>query len=117
MASDSKNPTVTVKYKPHHTVKVWIEHGSERVDTIKMKQAGTTTFEPEKDADWQFPAAAADAFATDPKSENFTPSYVDGNLQVADNDADEGTYNYTITIMVAGQAVTSDPRIINKTSG
>jgi hypothetical protein len=107
--------TIQVRYRPNHTrkVKFFGGNGSQPGD-VQVTERSTITFS-------QKPGTKAFAFAsftTSPTSSSFHPTISDDRITVVDDDAEAGTYEYTVCVWPDGdrskEPVCSDPQIINK---
>lgn len=103
--------TVKVKYQPNHTQKIGFSPNNGKV---VMQGAGTITFV--RDTGQTF---AFRSFSITPGNADFAwmVNCLNNQIVVTDSDADDGDYSYTVSIVVDGKIVDSDPQIINKPGG
>jgi hypothetical protein len=104
--------SVTVSYNPSTNGLTYAPNNG----NVDVTEAGTITFSKPGQQGFRYTGFQAVAAFTPPPANNDFSWVLDpnGNLVVTDNDADKGTYNYTISFSVSGQDGKSDPQIINK---
>lgn len=104
--------SVTVSYNPSTNGLTYAPNNG----NVEMSESGTITFSKPGQPGFTYTGFQAVATFTPPPASNDFSWALNGNgdLVVTDNDADKGTYNYTISFSVGGQGGTSDPQIINK---
>jgi plastocyanin len=109
------NFTIQVRYRPNHTRKVHFAGGNgPNPGDVEVTESSTITFV-KMPGSHDFVFAS---FSTSPGSDDFEKTVTNDQITVTDNDADPGTYEYTVCVYPAGDQskppVCSDPQIINK---